>query len=309
MPNQPQSGICAEASSDATFVLLNCIKGKEHTLREVLSKLPDLIERKQNKFAGTQLYATIGFSVYAWDTLFSQPKPKHLEAFPILKGEFIEVEPEQIDICLHVRSIRRDATFALTRALVDIFEDSVEVKSQTDCFKYLDNRDLTGFVDGTENPQGDNRAQVALIQNEDPNYVNGSYLNLMKFVHDLPKWESVPVEKQEQIYGRTKEEDIEFPASEKSVHAHTKRTSLKDDQGQSLEILRQSMPFGNLYEKGLMFASYAKTPEIFNTMLKSMIIGDEDGNTDHLMKYTRAPYGSLFFVPANSFLRQFTPEA
>jgi putative iron-dependent peroxidase len=69
-----------------------------------------------------------------------------------------------------------------------------------------------------------------------------------------------------------------------------------------MEILRQSIPFASLTEKGLMFASYSKTPEIFNMMLKSMIKGDQDGNTDHLMKYTRATTAQAFFIPANNWL-------
>ncbi|ADZ91804.1 Dyp-type peroxidase [Marinomonas mediterranea] len=304
MPIHSQSGVCAEASSDATFVSLNIVSGKENIALKALEHFLETVEKKQSQFAGTHLFATIGFSIYAWNQLFTQTKPKYLEEFPSFKGKYIEVGPEHIDICVHIRSIRKDATFSLTQAIVDLFGNSVEIVSQTDCFKYLDNRDLTGFVDGTENPQGESRAQTALIQDEDPEYRSGSYLNVMKFVHNLPKWETLSTTEQEQVYGRTKEDDIEFPAAEKSVHAHTKRASIKDQNGKSLEILRQSMPFGNLTEKGLMFASYVRKPEIFNQMLKSMIIGDEDGHSDHLMQYTDARYGSLFFVPSTSFFNQ-----
>ncbi|MBM6551936.1 Dyp-type peroxidase [Marinomonas ostreistagni] len=297
-----QSSITAEASSDATFILLNAVTGKEAQLREVLAAVPDIVAQIQQQFPDSQLYSAIGFSSHSWQRITQQTPPQELAPFPSYKGEFLQVKDGAHDILLHVRAMRHDAVHALSLKLFKAFADSVTLVEQTTTFKYLDNRDFTGFVDGTENPEGDDRAEVALVGTEDPAYQGGSYLNYIKFVHDLEKWEQQDLKTQEDTFGRTKYENQEYASDEKSPHAHTKRTSLKDAQGNSLEILRHSMPFGDLSQQGLVFVSYSKTPSIFNLMLQSMIEGDEQGRADHLMKYTHATEGSAFFVPTLDFL-------
>lgn len=298
-----QTGIIAEPSSDATFVLLRAIEGKELILRNALRNAPALIKAVQQQFPDCELHAAIGFSSHCWERVTLQTKPSELAPFPSYTGELLSVADETHDIVLHIRSLRQDATHILALKLFQSFADSVDLSSQTSCFKYLDNRDFTGFVDGTENPQGEDRKDVALVGEEDALNAGGSYLNYIKFTHDLTKWNTLELKAQEDTYGRTKYDNEEYASNEKSVHAHTKRTSLKDENGKSLEILRHSMPFGDLKEQGLVFASYSRTPSIFNKMLQSMIEGDEHGNVDHLMKYTSASAGSAFFVPSLNFLK------
>ena len=296
-----QSGIVAEASSDALFITLNVNRSEISTLKSALAAAPALIEELQAQFAAAELHASIGLSSLIWDKL-DTTRPQFLTTFPHIKGKDIELVATDVDLVLHIRSSRHDASYQLGSTLFAAFGTSVTLVEEVSCFKYLDNRDLTGFVDGTENSAGEQRKIVALVGNEDPSFENGSYFNLMRFVHDLEKWEKEDLKTQENIFGRTKHTNQEYPSAEKSVHAHTKRTSLKDENGNSMEILRHSMPFASLTEKGLMFASYSKTPVIFNLMLESMVKGDESGNTDHLMKYTRATTGQAFFVPSNQWL-------
>ncbi|NVK74297.1 MAG: Dyp-type peroxidase [Oceanospirillaceae bacterium] len=297
-----QSGIIAEASSDALFITLNVNRAEMTAFKSTLSATPHLIKQLQLQFPDANLHATLGLSSLIWDELDSK-RPKHLSTFPHIVGKETEIKPTDVDFVLHIRSSRHDVTYQLGNVLFNAFGNSVSLVEEVSCFKYLDNRDLTGFVDGTENPEGEQRKKVALVSaDEDPSFEHGSYFNLMRFVHDLEKWEKEELKTQEDIFGRTKHTNQEYPSAEKSVHAHTKRTSLKDDDGNSLEILRHSMPFASLTEKGLMFASYSKTPEIFNKMLESMIKGDENGNTDHLMRYTTATSGQAFFVPSNKWL-------
>lgn len=296
-----QSGIIAEASSDALFITFNVNRSEINNLKNALAAAPALIEELQLQFPAADLHTAIGLSSLIWDELDSK-RPKLLATFPHVAGKDIEFTPTDVDLVLHIRSSRRDATYQLANVLFKAFGSSVTLVEEVSCFKYLDNRDLTGFVDGTENPAGEQRKAVALVGDEDPSFEYGSYFNLMRFVHDLDKWEKEDLKTQEDIFGRTKHTNQEYPSAEKSVHAHTKRTSLKDENGNSMEILRHSMPFASLTEKGLMFASYSKTPVIFNLMLESMVKGDENGNTDHLMKYTRATTGQAFFIPSNQWL-------
>ncbi|WP_067098740.1 Dyp-type peroxidase [Marinomonas atlantica] len=299
-----QTGITAEASSDASFILLDAVEGKEAVLRKALASCSQLISDIQNQFPDAQLHAAIGVSTHSFYRITQCEPPKELAPFPSFSGQFLSVKDEAYDLIMHIRSNRHDATHILALALLKAMSDSVKLRTQTHCFKYLDNRDFTGFVDGTENPEGEDRASVALVGDEDSAYKGGSYLNYMKFVHDLEKWEHQELKVQENTFGRTKYDNEEYASAEKSPHAHTKRTSLKDDQGQSLELLRQSMPFGDLQEQGLIFVSYSKTPIIFDLMLQSMIEGDEKGNADHLMQYTHASSGSAFYVPTPKFLNQ-----
>ncbi|MGO2353867.1 MAG: Dyp-type peroxidase [Marinomonas foliarum] len=297
-----QSGIIAEASSDALFITLNVNRSEIDTLTSALAATPALIEELQAQFPDAELHAAVGLSSLIWNELDTQ-RPQFLAPFPHITGKDIELVPTDVDLVLHIRSSRHDVTYQLGQVLFTTLGKSVTLVDEVSCFKYLDNRDLTGFVDGTENPAGEQRKSVALVGDEDPNFKQGSYFNLMRFVHDLVKWEKEDLKTQEDVYGRTKHTNQEYPSSEKSVHAHTKRTSLKDENGESMEILRHSMPFASLTEKGLMFASYSKTPVIFNMMLESMVKGDENGNTDNLMKYTQATTGQAFFIPSNDWLQ------
>ena len=299
-----QTGITAEASSDASFIALNAVVGQEKNLREALASFPKLIEAIQSQFPDAELHAAIGFSIHSFERITQCKAPKQLNPFPSLSGPLLSVKDQAFDMMWHIRSSRHDVTHQLAMQLYKAVSPYVTLEQQVNCFKYLDNRDFTGFVDGTENPQGDDRTVVALVSDDEPQYQGGSYFNYMKFVHDLSKWEQQDLKVQEDTYGRTKYDNEEYAGADKSPHAHTKRTSLKDENGKSLELLRQSMPFGDLSEQGLIFASYSKTPDIFNLMLRSMVEGDEEGNVDHLMQYTSASYGSVFYMPPISFFDQ-----
>jgi putative iron-dependent peroxidase len=127
---------------------------------------------------------------------------------------------------------------------------------------------------------------------------------VQKYAHNLSKWHRLPVKKQEDIIGRTKQDDIEYESEDKPLTSHIKRVNLKDANGASMEILRQSMPYGSVKEQGLMFISSCKTPDNFEQMLRSMIYGDGHGNHDHLMQFTKALTGSSFFAPSLDFLMQ-----
>ena len=159
-------------------------------------------------------------------------------------------------------------------------------------------------MDGTENPQGDHKKAVALVGDEDEVFAGGSYIHLQRYIHNLDRWATQSLKEQEDVYGRTKEDNIEYPSDKKPLTAHTKRASLKDGHGDSIEILRHSMPYGSLSEAGLLFASYCRTPENFTLMLKSMVEGDNDGHTDKLMEYTTAITGQAFFAPSLSWFSE-----
>jgi putative iron-dependent peroxidase len=299
-----QKGIVAEANRSALFLTLNQTRneGAKQRVKQVLADVTAL-EEKYNQLepeAGLCLVAAIGSSY--WSQIIDTGAPAELAAFPSFENGENVASNTPVDLLFHIRSERKDLNFQLARELCAELGDAVQVVEEVDGFRYFDMRDFTGFVDGTENPQGDDRIGVAVVGEEDQNFAGGSYIHLQRYVHNMAYWNKQPVKKQEETYGRTKEDNVEFASTDKALTAHTKRTSLKDSDGNSIEILRHSMPYGDTQECGLLFASYCCTPKNFTLMLKSMVEGDGEGHTDHLLKYTRAVTGQAFFAPSRVFL-------
>jgi putative iron-dependent peroxidase len=146
-------------------------------------------------------------------------------------------------------------------------------------------------------------AEATIIGDEDATFAGGSYVIVQKYLHDLTKWNALPVEQQERIVGRTKLSDIELADAEKPTFAHNVLTSITED-GRPIEILRDNMPFGNVGkgELGTYFIGYARSPSRIEHMLEKMFIGKPPGNYDRLLDVSRAVTGSLFFVPSATFL-------
>ena len=170
-------------------------------------------------------------------------------------------------------------------------------------FRYFDDRDLTGFVDGTENPVGQEAVDATIVGDEDPDFAGGSYVLVQKYLHDLEEWEALPTEEQERIIGRTKLSDIELDDAVKPSNAHNALTVIEED-GEEIDILRRNMPFGRVGDgdSGTYFIGYARSPRVLEQMLENMFVGRPPGNYDRLLDFTRPVTGTNFFAPALSFL-------
>jgi putative iron-dependent peroxidase len=170
-------------------------------------------------------------------------------------------------------------------------------------FNYFDDRDLVGFVDGTENPVDEAAVIATLIGEEDAAFARGSYVIVQKYLHDLTRWNEISVEEQEKIIGRTKLSNIELDDAVKPSSAHNALTTIIED-GEQLEIVRDNMPFGDVGkgEFGTYFIGYARSPHRIEQMLENMFVGRPPGNYDRLLDFSRAVTGSLFFVPSATFL-------
>ncbi|WP_419835654.1 Dyp-type peroxidase [Endozoicomonas atrinae] len=270
----PQSGITPDANSDAQFLVLTIkesTSGSLSHIRQTLSGIPELTQSLSSQYPDARLSSTISIGSDAWEQLYSSRKPAALRPFMAVKDGDREAPATAGDLLLHIRSDRKDVNYILMSQLLRQLGSTVQVQEDVSGFRYLDSRDLTGFVDGTENPEGDNRAAVAIVGEEDSSFAGGSYIHTQRYVHHLKEWEQCPLKDQETIIGRTKEDNIEFSSEEKAPIAHIKRVNLKDEQGKSMEILRHSMPYGDARESGLFFIAYGKTPKHFNLMLKAMI--------------------------------------
>ncbi len=213
------------------------------------------------------------------------------------------------DILFHVRADSMDQCFELASHIMSRLEGYVSVADEVHGFKFFDDRDLTGFVDGTENPVNQAALAATLIGNEDPEFSGCSYVIVQKYLHDLDSWNRVPVEEQENIIGRYKLSDIEQRDEQKKPYAHNVLTNIEEN-GEQLQIVRDNMPFGEVGkgEFGTYFIGFARSPSRIEKMLENMFIGNPPRTYDHILDFSRAVTGSLFFVPTVTFLDGVSPD-
>src|SRR5262249_27378028 len=202
-----------------------------------------------------------------------------------------------------IRAKRLDLCFELASHIVGQLGEAVTVVDEVHGFKFFDERDLLGFVDGTENPTDQGAVEATLIGGEDMTFAGGSYVMVQKYLHDLRAWNAQPVETQETIIGRKKLSDIELDDAVKATYAHNVLTNIVE-AGEQLEIVRDNMPFGEVGkgEFGTYFIGYARSPARIEQMLVNMFIGNPPGNYDRLLDFSRAETGTMFFVPSATFL-------
>jgi putative iron-dependent peroxidase len=246
----------------------------------------------------------MGFGSDAWDRLFGQPRPAALHPFREIKGTHHAVATPG-DLLFHIRAMSPDLCFELATQIMCRIGDAAATVDEVHGFKYYDQRDLLGFVDGTEDPSNQRAIDAAVIGDEDSAFAGGSYVVVQKYLHDLAAWNALPVEQQERIIGRRKLSDIEIPDDAKAPYAHNVLTTIEEN-GEQLEIVRDNMPFGEVGkgEFGTYFIGYARSPDRIEKMLVNMFVGQPPGNYDRLLDFSKAVSGSLFFVPAASFLER-----
>jgi putative iron-dependent peroxidase len=249
------------------------------------------------------LTCIMGFGSDAWDRLFGAPRPSDLHPFREIRGRHHAVATPG-DVLFHIRARSMDSCFELAMQITARLGSAVTVVDETHGFKFFDQRDMIGFVDGTENPTGQASIDAVLIGDEDSAFAGGSYVIVQKYLHDLKGWNALPVERQEAIIGRKKLSDIELEDAVKLSCAHNALTSIADESGKELKIVRDNMPFGEIGkgEFGTYFIGYARSPSRVERMLQNMFVGDPPGNYDRLLDFSRATTGSLFFVPPATFL-------
>ena len=298
-----QFGVCAEPNLHGYYLMFNALDDKNVYIRKALARLPALFDKYADRFSEANLTGVIAIGVNYWDEIYPTNRPKLLKQFPDVAADDRIAPVNNYDLYIEIRSDRADVNHIVASKICKLLANAVELVEQVRAFRFLDGRDLTGFVDGTENPQGHHRRKVALINEEqDPIFASGSYLHIQRYKHNLNLWNSLEVKNQEDIFSRTKIDNEEYSEENKAPTSHIKRVNLKDDDGNSIEILRQSMPYGDMKIQGLFFVSYCHSPEPFELMLKSMIEGDSHGHSDHMLKYTQAETGAAFFVPSLNIL-------
>lgn len=230
----------------AAIFLVVTIKPLDENRAKVLSLCADLSALLRavafrNLEAG--LSCIMGLGANAWDRLFGSPRPAELHPFREIRSNSRHAVSTPGDLIFHVRAKNMDLCFELAAQIIERLGDAVTTVDEVHGFRYFDNRDLLGFVDGTENPTGGAAAEAVLVGEEDSVFAGGSYVIVQKYLHNLDAWNALPTEAQEKIIGRKKVSDIELDDSVKPSCAHNALTTIEEN-GKEIKILRDNMPFG-----------------------------------------------------------------
>ena len=290
----------------AAIFLVVCIRQNPDAyalLRSFCAGLSGLIRAVEFRDIEAGLSCVIGFGAGAWDKLFGSPRPAELHPFREIRSGDRHAVSTPGDILFHIRAKRMDLCFELATQIMESIGDAVSIADEVQGSRYFDDRDVIGFVDGTENPRGEAAREAAMIGDEDPAFAGSSYVIVQKYLHNMKAWNGLSIEAQEHIIGRRKLSDIELSDAEKPSSAHNALTVIEEN-GKEVKILRDNMPFGRPGhgEFGTYFIGYSRTPRITETMLQNMFVGRPPGNYDRLLDFSRAVTGSLFFVPSATFL-------
>jgi putative iron-dependent peroxidase len=300
---QPQQ-VLAPLTPAAIFLVAPVDDEGESAVHDALPDISGLVRSIGFRDPTKRLSVITSIGSAAWDRLFSGPRPAELHPFVEIQGGRHHAPSTPGDLLFHIKAESMDVCFELAGKIVDAMGGDVSVVDEVHGFKFFDNRDLMGFVDGTENPDGPIAVSATQIGDEDPDFAGGCYVHLQKYVHDMGSWNSLSTEEQERVIGRTKLDDIELDDAVKPANSHVALNVIEDDDGNELKIVRHNMPFGEVGngEFGTYYIGYSRTPVVTERMLDNMFIGDPPGNTDRILDFSTALTGGMFFTPTVDFL-------
>jgi putative iron-dependent peroxidase len=301
-PAEPQA-VLTPITEAAIFLVLTVHEGAESRIRELLADVSGLKRSVGFRVPEAGLTCVTGIGSRLWNRLFEH-SPAGLHPFEEIAGSKHTAVATVGDLLFHMRARRLDLCFELSQRLMERLSGYARVVDEVHGFRSFDDRDLLGFVDGTENPEGSAADASVLIGDDDPEFAGGSYVVVQKYLHDLATWDALPVSEQERVIGRTKLSDIELSDEAKPANSHVALNTIVDDEGQQRQIVRFNMPFGHVgtAEFGTYFIGYARFPDVIEEMLRNMFIGRPPGNYDRVLDFSTAMTGNLFFVPSQDLL-------
>jgi putative iron-dependent peroxidase len=304
LPAEPQA-VVAPLTKAAIFlvVVVNPDAASAEAALALSADVAALVRAVGFRDLNGRLTCVTGFGAAAWDRLTGRPRPAGLHPFRELRSGTRHAVATPGDLLFHIRATRMDLCFELAMLITTRLEGIGRIVDEVHGFSYFDERDLLGFVDGTENPTGAAAVRAAIIGDEEPDYAGGSYVIVQKYLHDLDGWNALPTEEQEKIIGRTKLADVELDDSVKPSYAHNALNTIVAE-GEEVKIVRDNMPFGTVGtgEYGTYYIGYSRSPDTIEQMLENMFIGSPPGNYDRILDFSTAVTGSLFFVPSQALL-------
>jgi putative iron-dependent peroxidase len=303
MAASPQP-VLSPLTAAAIFLVATVDPGGEAAVRDLLADLAGLQRAVGFRIPDGGLTCVAGIGSAAWDRLFAGPRPAELHPFRPVSGDRHRAMATPGDLLFHIRATSMDLCFELATQVMARLAGAVTVRDEVQGFRYFDERDLIGFVDGTENPVGADAEAAAIVADSDPDFAGGSYVIVQKYLHDVTGWNALPVEEQENVIGRRKLSDIELPDDIKPPNSHVALNTITGPDGSQQQILRANMPFGapGRGEFGTYYIAYCATPAVTEEMLSNMFIGRPPGNYDRILDFSAPVTGSLFFAPSAGFL-------
>jgi porphyrinogen peroxidase len=310
MRNRPPQSqrVDAPLTSSATFLTLTLNPSANNslpTLRSSLAGISGLAKNVTMRDQSANFTVTVGIGACIWDSLLNHktPRPKELHPFRELRGAKHTAPSTPGDVLVHIRAERRDLCFEFERQLLAQLGDAVAVQDETVGFRYFDNRDLLGFVDGTANPSAaqDIAESVTITSSDDAGAaaVGGSYVVVQKYLHDMEAWKGLSTEQQESIIGRTKLDNVELDDAPEGKQQSHKSLATVEEDGMEYDIVRDNMPFGNPGQKefGTYFIGYSRRLWVVERMLERMFLGAPEGLHDRILDFSKPVTGAVFFAP------------
>lgn len=312
MPVTPTKAqdVWKDVGKNVSFVVLKLKRENLATDQEAIAEFADrsqAIERSMMiRAADANLKVSIGFSRTAWDYLFPNAAvPKQLETYTTLTGPEYSMPASEGDIFLHVRAGDEAVVYEVVRQFMVFLEPIATVLDETKGFRYFEGRAIIGFIDGTEAPAEFEAADYALVGEEDPEYINGSYAFAQKWLHDMDFWGKMKTEEQEKAVGRHKFDDLELEDDEKFHNAHNVAAKIEVD-GEEQKIVRMNVPFSDpaTGKTGTYFIGYSRYWSVTKAMLQQMV-----DMSDFLLTFSTIQSGQLFFIPSRDTLGEIADGA
>ena len=287
----PQTGIFALGTGSHAYLEFDLRAGVRAA--DAVSRVAALREPRTT-IGGVNLVA--GFKPELWSSIATDGTPPGISGFnaPLIGPSGSTLPATQHDVVIWLTGAGYDVVFDLTRAVVMALAGVAELANEIVGWPYHHDRDLTGFIDGTENPTLVEATSVAIIPPGSPGE-GGSILLLQQWVHDAIGWEALPVAAQEEIIGRRKPDSLELDPKPPTSHV------AKTDQDQFGKIFRRNIAYGTLGSHGTIFVGFSRDQAILERMLESMV-GIGGGPIDRLTTVTRAVTGAYYFVPSSDGL-------
>ena len=312
MPVTPTKAqdVWKDVGKNVSFVVLKLKRENLATDQEAIAEFADrsqAIERSMMiRAADANLKVSIGFSRTAWDYLFPNATvPKQLETYTTLTGPEYSMPASEGDIFLHVRAGDEAVVYEIVRQFMVFLDPIATVIDETKGFRYFEGRAIIGFIDGTEAPAEFEAADYALVGEEDPEYINGSYAFAQKWLHDMDFWGKMKTEEQEKAVGRHKFDDLELDDGEKFHNAHNVAAKIEVD-GEEQKIVRMNVPFSDpaTGKTGTYFIGYSRYWSVTKAMLQQMV-----DMSDFLLTFSTIQSGQLFFIPSRDTLGEIADGA
>ncbi|GAB0109959.1 Dyp-type peroxidase [Pseudoalteromonas distincta] len=296
---QAQSGICAEANLHGLHLFFNVFDGQDESLRAKLKQVSAIEEEFSDQFSEAMLSCMVAIGAQYWPHILPEYIPDELQSFPNINHSEHVMSAQPFDLFVQIRSDREDVNHLFALQILKLFSPDVELVEQIRNFRFLDGRDFNGFIYGGNTPHGRQKRATALVSKPNSFVDQGSYIHVQRFKHDLTLWQHLSLSEQEQIMGRTR---LDNTLIEPIVNtSHAARCELKDENGHAL-LLNQSMPYGDVYEQGVLSITCASTGTAFEKVLRSRVGTGEC--YDQWLDFTQADMGSAFFAPSIGFLKQ-----